>query len=154
MEMKKGVLKRAKEIARKVVGKLEGKGIFGVELFIKGEEVYFSEVSPRPHDTGMVTMITQDFSEFNLHLRAILGLPAEPRFVTPGASAAYKALNESSEFKLELPANAFEKGCDFRIFGKPESHIGRRMAVVLTSAKDSEKALKKAKKIVVGIKEV
>jgi phosphoribosylglycinamide formyltransferase 2 len=136
---------KAEEIAKKVTDGLGGRGIFGVELFIRGDEVYFSEVSPRPHDTGMVTLITQSQSEFALHLRAVLGLPLEFAFFTPGASAAYKAKNESVAPVVHIDDKVFAKDSFVRIFGKPESHEGRRMAVLLTMAASETEALAKAK---------
>ncbi|WP_457592887.1 formate-dependent phosphoribosylglycinamide formyltransferase [Hydrogenimonas sp.] len=136
---------RAEEIAKKVTDGLGGRGIFGVELFVKGDEVYFSEVSPRPHDTGMVTLITQSQSEFALHLRAVLGLPLEFAFFTPGASAAYKAKRESVTPVIHTEDTVFAADSYLRVFGKPESHEGRRMAVVLTMAASESEALKKAK---------
>jgi len=136
---------KAQEIAKKVTDGLGGRGIFGVELFVKGDEVYFSEVSPRPHDTGMVTLITQSQSEFALHLRAVLGLPLDFAFFTPGASAAYKAKNESVTPIIHVDEKAFAADSFVRVFGKPESHEGRRMAVLLTMASSESEALKKAK---------
>ncbi|WP_353661478.1 formate-dependent phosphoribosylglycinamide formyltransferase [Hydrogenimonas sp. SS33] len=143
--MTPAALEKAQEVAKKITDGLGGRGIFGVELFIKGEEVYFSEVSPRPHDTGMVTLITQSQSEFALHLRAVLGLPLDFTFFTPGASAAYKAKNESVTPVLNVDEKLFAADSFVRIFGKPESHEGRRMAVVLTMAASESEALAKAK---------
>lgn len=122
---------RAKDIAKKITQALGGSGVFGVELFIKGNEVYFSEVSPRPHDTGMVTMITQSQSEFALHIRAILGLPVD--FITygEGASSAFKSKKESISPTFSVDERAFSDRSFVRFFSKPESHIGRRMAVAL-----------------------
>ncbi len=136
---------RAEEVAKRITDGLGGRGIFGVELFVKGDEVYFSEVSPRPHDTGMVTLITQSQSEFALHVRAVLGLPLEFAFFTPGASAAYKAKKESVTPVLHAEDAVFAPDSYLRIFGKPESHTGRRMAVLLTMAASESEALKKAK---------
>ncbi|WP_456323184.1 formate-dependent phosphoribosylglycinamide formyltransferase [Hydrogenimonas sp.] len=138
-------LEKAQEIAKKITDGLGGRGIFGVELFVKGDEVYFSEVSPRPHDTGMVTLITQSQSEFALHLRAVLGLPLDFTFFTPGASAAYKAKHESVTPVVHVDHKAFMSDSFVRIFGKPESHEGRRMAVLLTMAASESEALAKAK---------
>ncbi len=143
--MSPAALEKAKEIAKKITDGLGGRGIFGVELFVKGDEVYFSEVSPRPHDTGMVTLITQSQSEFALHLRAVLGLPLDFTFYTPGASAAYKAKHESVTPVLHVDERAFAADSFVRIFGKPESHEGRRMAVLLTTAASESEALEKAK---------
>ncbi|NWF65958.1 MAG: formate-dependent phosphoribosylglycinamide formyltransferase [Campylobacterales bacterium] len=154
MKMSKKAIKNAKEIAKKVTDGLGGRGLFGVELFVKGDEVYFSEVSPRPHDTGMVTMITQSLSEFALHVRAILDLPLEFRFLSAGASAAFKSKIDSLEPTFTFPEDAFKANCDIRVFGKPESHEGRRMAVVLVADdEDGLSAKKKAKKIVKKITE-
>ncbi len=150
MEMKKEVKKKAQEVAKTITDGLGGRGIFGVELFIKGDEVYFSEVSPRPHDTGMVTMITQTQSEFALHVRAVLGLPLGFRQITGGASAAYKAKSESFNPVFEVDPEIFGKDSFLRIFGKPESHEGRRMAVVLTMG-ETQKALERAKELVAKI---
>ncbi len=131
MAMGNEALKKAQDIAKAVTDGLGGRGIFGVEFFVKGEEVYFSELSPRPHDTGMVTLITQSQSEFALHVRAVLGLPLDYTFYGAGASAAYKATNESHDPVIEVPNSAFTSNSFVRVFGKPESHIGRRMAVAL-----------------------
>jgi phosphoribosylglycinamide formyltransferase 2 len=154
MPMSKKARKKAQNIAKKVVLGLGVRGIYGVELFIKGDEVYFSEVSPRPHDTGMVTMITQSISEFGLHIRAVLGLPLKFRVISEGASAAFKATKESETPRFELDESLLEKDVDIRFFGKPVSHNGRRMGVVLVASKEAKKALKKAKKIVAKIEEV
>ncbi len=148
MPMKEEALKKAQQIAKAVTDGLGGRGIFGVEFFVKGGEVYFSELSPRPHDTGMVTMITQSQSEFALHVRAVLGLPLDFEFFAPGASAAYKAKHESDTPKIIVPDDAFSKDTFVRIFGKPESHIGRRMAVALALGNDVEEAKAKAQAIV------
>ncbi len=130
-QMTDTTLQKAKDIAKAVTDGLGGRGIFGVEFFVKGEEVYFSELSPRPHDTGMVTLITQSQSQFALHVRAVLGLPLEYTTYGSGACGAYKAKNESYSPVLEVPDSAFTKNSFVRVFGKPESHIGRRMAVSL-----------------------
>jgi phosphoribosylglycinamide formyltransferase 2 len=131
MQMSQNALKKAQKIAKAVTDGLGGRGIFGVEFFVKGEEVYFSELSPRPHDTGMVTLITQSQSEFALHVRAVLGLPLDFTFYGSGACGAYKAKNESHTPSLEIPDDAFSKDSFVRVFGKPESHVGRRMAASL-----------------------
>jgi phosphoribosylglycinamide formyltransferase 2 len=148
MKMSSKAKSRAKDIAKRITNGLGGKGLFGVELFVKGDEVYFSEVSPRPHDTGMVTLITQSQSEFALHIRAILGLPID--FVTygAGASAAYKYSGDSSSNPfVKIKDSAFSKDSFVRVFGKPTAHNGRRVAVALSFDKSSpKKALKKAKK--------
>jgi phosphoribosylglycinamide formyltransferase 2 len=151
MSMSESAKKEAQRVAKTITDGLGGRGIFGVELFIKGDEVYFSEVSPRPHDTGMVTMITQSQSEFALHVRAVLGLPLEFSFYGEGASAAYKAENDSHHPTFEIDETLWSESSQVRIFGKPHSHKGRRMAVVLTSGED---ALNKAKELVLKIREV
>lgn len=147
MDMSKTAKERAKDIATRIVQGLGGRGIFGVELFVKRDEVYFSEVSPRPHDTGMVTMITQSQSEFALHVRAILNLPLAFTQYIGGASAAYKAKSDSFNPVFNVDEGCFAKDSFVRIFGKPESHEGRRMAVVLTMG-EPKKALERAKELV------
>lgn len=149
MDMSEIAKQKSQEIAKKVTDGLGGRGLFGVELFVKGDDVYFSEVSPRPHDTGMVTMITQSQSEFALHVRAILGLPLD--FITygAGASAAYKAKNDTFTPTVVVPNETFTSSSFVRIFGKPQSHIGRRMGVVLTFDKEcSKKALQQAQDLI------
>lgn len=149
MNMSELAKKRSQDVAKKITDGLGGRGIFGVELFIKGDEVYFSEVSPRPHDTGMVTMITQSASEFALHVRAVLGLPLDYIDYGAGASAAYKAKGDSFNPNIDIFDASFTKESIIRVFGKPQSHEGRRMAVALTYDKDSsDKALQKAKEII------
>ena len=136
----------AQEIAGRITQALGGRGIFGVELFVRGEEVWFSEVSPRPHDTGMVTLASQRLSEFELHARAILGLPVDVEMNSPAASAViygqleavgigYAGVDEA----LRIP------GTDIRLFGKPESHNRRRMGVALARAADVELARRRAR---------
>ncbi|MCG7905061.1 MAG: formate-dependent phosphoribosylglycinamide formyltransferase [Candidatus Thiodiazotropha taylori] len=139
-------LKRAKEIAEKVTSALGGRGIFGVELFIKGDHVYFSEVSPRPHDTGMVTMISQDLSQFALHSRAILGLPIPNiRQHGPSASAVVLVEGESNNVRFgNLHAAVAEADTQLRLFGKPEVSGKRRMGVALARGEDIEQAREKA----------
>lgn len=149
MNMSELAIQRSQDVAQKITDGLGGRGLFGVELFIKGDEVYFSEVSPRPHDTGMVTLITQSQSEFALHVRAVLGLPLD--FITygAGASAAFKSQNDSFNPDIKIEESVFAKNSFIRIFGKPQSHIGRRMAVALTFDKDcSETALQNSKEII------
>ncbi len=153
MEMSKKALKRSRDIAQKITDGLGGRGLFGVELFIAGDDVYFSEVSPRPHDTGMVTLITQSQSEFALHIRAVLGLPLGFTFYGDGASAAFKSTVESTEPVIDIADEVFGDNSFVRVFGKPEAHIGRRMAVVLVFDK-VKKALKKAEKLIAKIKDV
>jgi phosphoribosylglycinamide formyltransferase 2 len=126
------VLERAKDIAAAVTGNLGGRGIFGVELFIRGDEVFFSEVSPRPHDTGLVTLISQDLSEFALHVRAILGFPVhEPVVRTPGGSSVILADREAAAPSYDIAGALAFPGVQVRIFGKPESRKNRRLGVVL-----------------------
>ena len=151
MPMSEQALQKAKNIAKAVTDGLGGRGIFGVEFFVKGEEVYFSELSPRPHDTGMVTLITQSQSQFALHVRAVLGLPLNYTTYGSGACGAFKAKNESSNPKIEVPNSAFTDKSFVRIFGKPESHIGRRMAVSLVLDDDVEVAKSKALEIASSI---
>ena len=146
MPMSEIALSKAKEIAKAVTDGLGGRGIFGVEFFVLGDEVYFSELSPRPHYTGMVTLITQSQSEFALHVRAVLGLPLDFTFYGSGASGAYKAKNESHNPVIEVPNSAFSSDSFVRVFGKPESHVGRRMAVSLVFG-EVEYAKAKALKI-------
>lgn len=149
MNMSETAKQKSEEIAKIITDGLGGRGIFGVELFVKGDNVYFSEVSPRPHDTGMVTMITQSASEFALHVRAVLGLPIEYITYGAGASAAYKAINDSFNPVLDIYDSSFTKDSLIRVFGKPQSHLGRRMAVALTFDKNSsDKALQRAKEII------
>lgn len=147
MEMSKKALKRSQNIAQAITDGLGGRGLFGVELFVKEDEVYFSEVSPRPHDTGMVTLITQSQSEFALHVRAVLGLPLGFTFYGDGASAAFKSTVESDEPVIEIADELFDAKSFVRVFGKPQAHVGRRMAVVLVFDK-VKKALKKATKLI------
>lgn len=136
----------AQEIARKVTDALGGYGIFGVELFVRGDEVIFSEVSPRPHDTGMVTMISQELSEFALHARALTGLPVpEIRFLAPSASRAIVVEGNSKEVVMDgLEKVLEEPGVQIRIFGKPEVVGHRRMGVILATADTVEEARAKA----------
>jgi phosphoribosylglycinamide formyltransferase 2 len=138
-------LARAKEIAEKVTEDLGGQGVFGVELFVKGDMVWFSEVSPRPHDTGMVTMATQLQSEFELHAKAILGLPVNPALRTPGASAVIYGQLDEAGIAFEGVAEALRvPGSDLRLFGKPESFARRRMGVALATADDVDTARARA----------
>lgn len=139
-------LAKAQDIAGKVTGALGGYGIFGVEMFICGDEVLFSEVSPRPHDTGMVTMISQDLSEFGLHARAILGLPIpKVNFFGPSASKAIVVEGEGTEVEFSGLEDALAiEDVQVRLFGKPEVHGHRRMGVVLARAESVEAALAKA----------
>ena len=152
MEMSEKALENAKEIAKKIVEGLGGRGIFGVEMFVKGDEVYFSEVSPRPHDTGLVTLITQSQSEFALHIRAVLNLPLGFEFLTPGASAAFKSDKDTYNPTFEIEDEVFSKNSRFIVFGKPIAHKGRRMGVLLVSDKTSKEALKNAQYLINKIK--
>ncbi|TQV63991.1 MAG: formate-dependent phosphoribosylglycinamide formyltransferase [Sulfurovum sp.] len=154
MEMSDIALEKAKNIAKAVTDGLGGRGIFGVEFFVKDDEVYFSELSPRPHDTGMVTLITQSQSEFALHVRAVLGLPLDFKFYGAGASGAFKSKLQSHNPKIVVPSSAFSANSFVRVFGKPESHIGRRMAVSLVLDEDVEVAKQKALEIANSINEV
>ncbi len=139
-------IEKARDIARKVTDALGGYGIFGVELFIKGDDVIFSEVSPRPHDTGMVTMISQDLSEFALHARALLGLPVpEIRFFGPSASRAVVVEGDTDKIEMDSLERVLEEpGTQMRIFGKPEIKGHRRMGVILATADTLEEARAKA----------
>ena len=145
---------KAKEIAHKITGALGGYGIFGVEMFIKGDEVIFSEVSPRPHDTGMVTMISQDLSEFALHARAVLGLPIPSvRFFGASASKAIVVEGDSDKVVFEnLDQVVAEDGVQIRLFGKPEVVGHRRFGVILAIDEDVEKALAKAERAYAKLK--
>ncbi len=139
-------LERARDIAARVTGELGGRGIFGVELFVKGDDVWFSEVSPRPHDTGMVTMCTQAQSEFELHARAILGLPVDVRTIAAGASAVVYGGVEARGIRYDDVAHALSVPCsDLRLFGKPEAYKRRRMGVALATAADVDTARERAK---------
>ena len=130
--MSKAARVTARDMAAKVTGALGGLGIFGVELFVKGDDVWFSEVSPRPHDTGLVTLATQYQSEFALHARAILGLPVDTALATPGASAVIYGGVDAKALRFDgVDAALAVPGTDLRLFGKPESFVKRRMGVVL-----------------------
>ncbi|WP_462150639.1 formate-dependent phosphoribosylglycinamide formyltransferase [Pseudoalteromonas xiamenensis] len=142
-------LARSQEIAHKVTEALGGRGLFGVELFVKGDDVYFSEVSPRPHDTGMVTLISQDLSEFALHVRAILGLPIPTiHFHGPSASRVILVTGESTELQFGNVYNALSvANTDLRLFGKPEVKGTRRMGVALARGHSVEEAVTTAKTV-------
>ena len=144
--MSEKALQKAQDIARKVTDALGGYGIFGVELFIKGDDVLFSEVSPRPHDTGMVTMISQDMSQFALHARAVLGLPVPGvRFYGPSASRAIVVEGDTDKVVFgNLDEVLSEEGVQMRIFGKPEVVGHRRLGVILATADTVEEARAKA----------
>ena len=145
--MDSAVLEKAQAIAEKVTSALGGRGLFGVELFICGDEVLFSEVSPRPHDTGMVTMASGYLSEFELHARAILGLPVDTRLRTPAASAVICAnlQSEGPVYRGLAEALAVPE-VDLRLFGKPDSRVGRRMGVALARGNNIDQARQRAKK--------
>jgi len=139
-------LQRSRDIAQKVTDDLGGLGIFGVELFVKGDEVWFSEVSPRPHDTGMVTLCSQRFSEFELHARAILGLPVDVSLREPGASAVIYGQHEATGIAFASVDEALRvPQSDIRLFGKPESFKKRRMGVALATGRDTDEARQHAK---------
>ena len=139
-------LERAKAIAQAVTDNLGGQGVFGVELFVQGDQVWFSEVSPRPHDTGLVTLCTQHQSEFELHARAILGLPVDTSLRNPGASAVIYGGVEAAGIVFDGVEEALRvPGTDLRLFGKPESFARRRMGVALARAGDVETARGHAK---------
>jgi phosphoribosylglycinamide formyltransferase 2 len=144
--MSAAALALAQQIAHKVTEALGGRGLFGVELFVRGDQVWFSEVSPRPHDTGLVTLATQRFSEFELHARAILGLPVDTAQCSPGASAViYGGLDEPG-IAFEGVADALAvPGADLRLFGKPESFVKRRMGVAIATAADVDEARARAR---------
>lgn len=146
--MPESAIRKAEEIAGAITGALGGYGIFGVELFVKGDDVIFSEVSPRPHDTGMVTMISQDLSEFALHARAVLGLPIpEVRFFGPSASKAIVVEGNTREYEFEnLDKVLEEPGVQMRMFGKPEIKGHRRLGVLLATASTVEEALAKVER--------
>lgn len=146
MVMSDQALERAREIAGAVTGNLGGRGIFGVELFVKGDQVWFSEVSPRPHDTGLVTLCSQRLSEFELHARAILGLPVDVSLREPGASAVIYGGIEEKGIAFEGVAEALAvPQSDLRLFGKPESFVRRRMGVALANGHDTDEARTRAK---------
>ena len=137
---------KAQEMARTVVDDLGGYGLFGVEFFVKGEEVIFSELSPRPHDTGMVTLVSQNLTEFDLHARAVLGLPVPADLrARPAASAVILAERDSKSLSYEGLAEAMADGADLRIFAKPDSRPYRRMGVALATAGDTDEARRKAR---------
>jgi phosphoribosylglycinamide formyltransferase 2 len=148
-------LARARDIAEKVTGNLGGLGVFGVELFVKDDMVWFSEVSPRPHDTGMVTMATQVQSEFEMHAKAVLGLPVTVALRSPGASAVIYGQHDAKGIAFEGVAEALRvPGTDVRLFGKPESFARRRMGVALATADDIDTARQRAKEAAAKVKPV
>lgn len=155
MPMSTKAIERSREIAKAVTDNLGGRGIFGVELFIKGDDVWFSEVSPRPHDTGLVTLCTQRQSEFELHARAILGLPVDTRCRLPGASAVIYGGLEEAGIAFEGVAHALQvPDSDLRLFGKPESFTRRRMGVAVANGKDTDEARSRAKECAKRVKPV
>ncbi len=151
--MSAGALQRAREIAAAVTDNLGGCGVFGVELFVKGDAVWFSEVSPRPHDTGMVTMATQRQSEFELHARAILRLPVDVSLREPGASAVIYGGMDATGVVFDGVADALAMpGVDIRLFGKPQAFVRRRMGVALATADTPEHARDRARAAAAAIK--
>ena len=151
--MSENALERARLIAEAVTGDLGGLGLFGVELFVKGDKVWFSEVSPRPHDTGMVTMATQWQNEFELHARAILGLPVDTSLKTPGASAVIYGGVEAAGVVFDGVDEALRvPGTELRLFGKPESFVKRRMGVALARHAEVEVARQRAKQAAACVK--
>jgi len=146
MAMSAVALQKSRDIAKAVTGDLGGRGLFGVELFIKGDQVWFSEVSPRPHDTGLVTLATQRQSEFELHAKAILGLPVDTSLRRPGASAVIYGGMEEKGIAFEGVAEALQvPESDLRLFGKPESFKKRRMGVAVANADSTDEARQRAK---------
>jgi phosphoribosylglycinamide formyltransferase 2 len=154
-QMNPVALQRARDIAAKVTGNLGGLGVFGVELFVKDDMVWFSEVSPRPHDTGMVTMATQVQSEFEIHAKAVLGLPVSVAMRAPGASAVIYGQHDAKGIAFEGVAEALSvPGTDIRLFGKPESFARRRMGVALATADDVDTARLLAKAAAAKVKPI
>ena len=148
-------LDRARAIAKRVTDALGGYGIFGVELFVRGDDVWFSEVSPRPHDTGLVTLVTQHLSEFALHARAILGLPVDTSLRAPGASAVIYGGLEATGIAFEGVEQALAvPGVELRLFGKPEAFVKRRMGVALARATDVDAARALARRAAAAVRPV
>ena len=148
-------LERSREIAHKVTESLGGRGLFGVELFVRGDEVWFSEVSPRPHDTGLVTLASQRFSEVELHARAILVLPVDTTARAPGASAVIYGGMDARGIAFEGVREALAvPGADLRLFGKPESFVKRRMGVALATGADIEQARERARASAAAVRPV
>ncbi len=155
MAMSAKALERSREIAARITGDLGGRGIFGVELFIKDDTVWFSEVSPRPHDTGLVTLATQRLSEFELHARAILGLPVDVSLRRAGASAVIYGGMEERGIAFDGVADALAvPESDLRLFGKPESFVRRRMGVAVATADTTDEARARAKLAAARVKPV
>lgn len=153
--MREAALHKAQAIAKAVTDDLGGVGLFGVECFVKADDVWFSEVSPRPHDTGMVTMITQRQSEFELHARSILGLPVDVSLRSPGASAVIYGGIDAVGIRFEGVAAALKiPGTDLRLFGKPVAYANRRMGVALAEAADTDQARQHAKSAAALVKPV
>ena len=151
--MRSAALQKSRDIAKAVTDNLGGQGVFGVELFVKGDDVWFSEVSPRPHDTGMVTMATQVQTQFELHARAILGLPVNTELRSPGASAVIYGGVDANGIVFDGVAEALRvPNTDIRLFGKPESFLKRRMGVALAFDADVEVARVNAKKAAALVK--
>ena len=145
----------ARDVAGRVTEALGGRGIFGVELFVRGDDVLFSEVSPRPHDTGLVTLATQRLSEFELHARAVLGLPVDVSLRSPGASAVIYGGVDAKAVAFEGVAEALAvPGSDLRLFGKPESFPKRRMGVAVVAADDVETARARAAQAAAAVRVV
>ncbi|HEX4369714.1 MAG TPA: formate-dependent phosphoribosylglycinamide formyltransferase [Rhizomicrobium sp.] len=153
--MSNAALARAREIAATVTDNLGGLGVFGVELFVKGDQVWFSEVSPRPHDTGLVTLVSQFQSEFALHARAILGLPVSVEMKSAGASSVIYGGVEAGALCFEGVEEALSvPGSELRLFGKPESFVKRRMGVALARGRDTDEARQRAKAAASKVKPV
>ena len=151
--MSPAALARSREIAKAVTDDLGGLGIFGVELFVAGDQVWFSEVSPRPHDTGMVTMASQRQNEFELHARAVLGLPVSTALLSPGASSVIYGGVDAKTMVFDGVADALQlPGTDLRLFGKPESYVKRRMGVALAAADTLDEARTLAKQAAERVK--
>lgn len=155
MTMSIRAIERSRQIAQAVTDNLGGRGIFGVELFVKGDEVWFSEVSPRPHDTGLVTLCTQRQSEFELHARAILGLPVNTECRQTGASAVIYGAMDEPGIAFENVAQALQvPESDLRLFGKPESFVRRRMGVALATGNSTDEARARAKECAARVKPI
>jgi phosphoribosylglycinamide formyltransferase 2 len=151
--MSQAALEKGRHMAAKVTGALGGRGVFGVELFVKGDEVWFSEVSPRPHDTGLVTLVSQFQSEFALHARAIVGLPVCTEMVSPGASAVIYGGVDAGALVFEGVQEALKvPGSELRLFGKPQSFVKRRMGVALARATTTDEARVNAKRAASSVK--
>ncbi len=145
--------KKARDMAGAVTGALGGLGIFGVELFVKGDDVWFSEVSPRPHDTGLVTLVSQLQSEFALHARAILGLPVDTQLLSPGACAVIYGGIEAGALTFEGVDEALQiPGTELRLFGKPQSFVKRRMGVALARGATTDEARARATRAAGSVK--